>query len=366
MFPRLASLLILGLCSAGALAADGTYRPSFQPDLLKGPPPGPPNQVMVLGSPHLSGLPKTFTREHLEPLLEPLLARLQAWQPTAIAVENLSGMQCDFMRRNPARYADSVEIYCIDPAPAHAATGLDVPSANAEMERLLADWPKAPTPAQRRRLAAVFLAAGENGSAVVQWLRLPSDERRAADSLTPELVQFLDRRLARRDEAGMIAGVLAARLGLERLWSVDDHTADTPVPKDREKAYGAALQAAWDNPATTARLVADEALHAHLSRPDGLLALYRNYNAADTAMTVYHSDFGAALGEPSPEAFGRNYLGYWETRNLRMVANMRDVLGQHPGTRMLTIVGASHKGYYEAYLNQMHDVPLVSTDVVLR
>ncbi|NWJ53241.1 MAG: hypothetical protein HXX14_20540, partial [Bacteroidetes bacterium] len=56
----------------------------------------------------------------------------------------------------------------------------------------------------------------------------------------------------------------------------------------------------------------------------------------------------------------------WETRNLRMVANMRDVLGQQPGTRMLTIVGASHKGYYEAYLNLMHDVQLVSSDEVLR
>ncbi|MGX8273265.1 hypothetical protein ACWQV9_11330 [Brevundimonas diminuta] len=49
-----------------------------------------------------------------------------------------------------------------------------------------------------------------------------------------------------------------------------------------------------------------------------------------------------------------------------MVANIRDVLGRYPGTRMLTIVGASHKGYYEAYLNQMHDVRLVSSDAVLR
>ena len=49
-----------------------------------------------------------------------------------------------------------------------------------------------------------------------------------------------------------------------------------------------------------------------------------------------------------------------------MVANIRDVLSQHPGRRMLAIVGASHKGYYEAYLNQMHDVRLVSADTVLR
>lgn len=366
MFPRLASFLILGLCSTGAFAADATYRPDFHPDQLKGPPAGRPNQVLVLGSPHLSGLPKTFTPDLLQPLLEPLLQRLQAWQPNVIAVENLSGLQCDFMRRYPSRYAESVETYCIDPAPARAATGLDVPAANAEMERLLAQWPDTPTPAQRRRLAAVCLAAGEHGSALVQWLRLPPQERRAADSLTPELVQFLDKRKTRRDEAGMIAAVLAARLGLERLWQVDDHTADTPTAKDKEKAYGAALQAAWDNPATTARFAADEVLYANLAKPGGMLALYRDYNAAGTAMTVYRSDFGAALVEPSTEGFGRTYVGYWETRNLRMVANMRDVLGQHPGSRMLTIVGASHKGYYEAYLNQMHDVQLVSADAVLQ
>ncbi|WP_423164195.1 DUF5694 domain-containing protein [Stenotrophomonas maltophilia] len=362
MFPRFASLLFLALCSSSALANDAAYRPAFHPDQLKGPPAGRPNEVLVLGSPHLSSLPETFTPA----MLEPLLQRLEAWRPTAIAVENLSGLQCDFMRRNPARYAESVADYCVDPAPAQAATGLDVPSANVEMERLLADWPKAPTAAQRRRLAAVFLAAGESSSAVVQWLRLPREERRASDSLTPELVQFLDTRMARRNEAGLVAGVLAARLGLERLWSVDDHTADSPTPESQQKAYAAAIRGAWDNSFVKARRAADERLEANLAQPDGLLAMYRAYNAPEAAMVAFNSDFGATLVEPSPEGFGRNYVGYWETRNLRMVANMRDILGQHPGTRMLTIVGASHKGYYEAYLNLMHDVQLVSSDEVLR
>ena len=362
MFPRFASLLLLALCSSNALATGTAYRPAFHPDQLKGPPAGRPNEVLVLGSPHLSSLPETFTPA----MLEPLLQRLEAWRPTAIAVENLSGLQCDFMRRNPARYAESVADYCVDPAPAQAATGLDVPSANVEMERLLADWPKAPTAAQRRRLAAVFLAAGESSSAVVQWLRLPREERRASDSLTPELVRFLDTRMTRRNEAGLVAGVLAARLGLERLWSVDDHTADSPTPESQQKAYAAAIRGAWDNAFVKARRAADERLGANLVQPEGLLAMYRAYNAPETAMVAFNSDFGATLVEPSPEGFGRNYLGYWETRNLRMVANMRDVLGQHPGTRMLTIVGASHKGYYEAYLNLMHDVQLVSSDEVLR
>lgn len=249
MFPRLASFLILGLCSSGAFAADATYRPSFHPDQLKGPPAGRPNEVLVLGTPHLSGLPKSFQPA----LLEPLLQRLVAWKPELIATEDLSGLQCDFMRRYPARYAESVATYCFDTTAAQAATGLDVPTANTQAEHLLATWPDEPTPAQRRRLAALFLAAGERGSAQVQWLRLPASERKGGDGLTPALVEILEKGLVRRNETHLIAAEVAARLGQERLWAVDDHTADSPTPAEDEAAASAAITGAWNNTHSRAR-----------------------------------------------------------------------------------------------------------------
>jgi predicted esterase YcpF (UPF0227 family) len=49
-----------------------------------------------------------------------------------------------------------------------------------------------------------------------------------------------------------------------------------------------------------------------------------------------------------------------------MAANIRDAIGLQPGSRTLVIVGASHKGYLEAYLNQMHDVRIVPALQVLR
>ncbi|KRA80849.1 hypothetical protein ASD76_16635 [Altererythrobacter sp. Root672] len=337
------------------------YRPAFRPDQLKGPPAGRPNEVLVLGTQHLSEMPDTF-----EPaLLDPLLDRLAGWRPEAIAIERVSGLQCDALRRYPSRYAASVKDYCYDPSAAGLATGLDVHAANAEAERLLAAWPSAPSAAQRRNLAAVFLAAGEPVSALVQWLRLPAEERREGDGLNAELVASLNRMKDLRNEDSLIAAPLAARLGLDRLWSVDDHSADSPGPADQE-AYEAAIMQAWDNPATKARIEEDKQLQAGLSQPDGLMAMYRAVNAPQTAELAYQSDFGAAFTEPSTQGFGRAYLGYWETRNLRMVANIRDVLGQHPGSRLLAIVGASHKGYYEAYLNQMHDVQLVDANTLLR
>lgn len=351
---------LLAAASAGSAASAQSYHPPFAPSTLKRSAPGAPNAVMVLGTPHLSGLPAGFQPGALAPLLD----RLAAWQPQIITVEALSGAQCDFLRRYPARYSDTVEGYCWDPAPARAATGLDVPAATAEADRLLASWPADPTPAQRRHLAAVFLAAGDQASALVQWLRLPAAERHAGDGLDATLAARLDNLQGRHDETMLIAATLAARLGLERVYPVDDHTADAPTPD--EKTYTEVITKAWDNPATAQRTAIDAKLDQHLATGDGLLALYRAENAPEMAKLVYDSDFGAALNERSPQAFGRGYVGYWETRNLRIAANIRDAIGLHPGVRTLVLIGASHKFYLESYLDQMHDVELVDTARVLR
>ncbi|MXP24751.1 hypothetical protein GRI39_01655 [Altererythrobacter indicus] len=360
-FAAARALIFLAIGFSGAAVAQN-YHPSFQPDRFDDRPAGSPNEVMVLASPHLSTLPDNFRPE----MTQPLVNRLVKWHPTAVAVENSSGLLCDAMQRQPARYdEETLNSYCFDTTEAHQASGLDVPTANADVEKILANWPDDPTPQQRRKLALLFLAAGEPASATVQWLRLPQQERRAEGQLTDTLATFLDRQTSRKNEVDLIAAQVAAKSGLERVWNVDDQSYYAGDMLDNE-AYGAALMKAWDNPATKARNAQSDALNANLGKADGLLDIYRAYNSPSYAIEAYHSDWGAALAEPSPEAFGRRYVAYWETRNLRMVANIREVLGRKPGTKLLAIVGASHKGYYEAYLNQMRDVKLVDVMQVLQ
>src|SRR5262245_20158635 len=183
-----------GLVCGIARAQD--YRPDFDPGSLKGPHAGTPNQILVLATPHLSGLPKSFKAADLQSLID----RLAAWQPQAIAIEAVSGPQCDFMRNYPDRYRESTESYCWDPSPAQQATGLNVPAATAEAERMLAKWPQSPTAADRRRLAALFLAGGERSSALVQWLRLSESDRHAGDGLDDALVTFLNTLRERSNE----------------------------------------------------------------------------------------------------------------------------------------------------------------------
>ena len=348
------------LIAVSGLAAAQGYKPDFDPSKLKGPASGKPNEVLVLGTPHLTQLPPAF----VPALIEPLNDRLARWAPDAIAIEGLSGVQCDFLRRYPQRYKETIASYCWDPAPARAATGLDVPEASVQATHMLAQWPAAPSPSQRRRLAALFLAGGEQASALVQWLRLPERERQAGDGLDTALVERLRKLEASRNENYLIAARLAARLGHEQVYAMDDHTADFATVD--EKAYGEAITKAWNNPASARRRRIDQELHARLDTPEGVMAMYRAYNARGAARLAFDGDFGAALKEASPQGFGRNYVGYWETRNLRMVANVRNVLTARPGIRMLVIVGASHKGYMEAYLHQMHDVRVADSVPWLR
>jgi len=351
--------LLLSTIMCGAAAAQD-YQPDFDPSKYKGPASGPVNEVLVLGTAHLSQLPKGFKPGNLQPLMD----RLAAWRPQMIAIEALSGPQCDHVRRFTRGYDDTFTTYCWDPAPARAATGLDVPAATDEATRLLAAWPATPTAAQRRQLAAVFLAGGEPASALVQWLRLPASERIPGDRLDAALVSVLTGLEQKTSENYLIASRLAAQLGHERVYPMDDHTADSA--NGDHQAYGAALTKAWDNPATAQRSKTDDPLHDGATSPDGVMAMYRASNAPGQGKLIFDSDFGAAMNEPSPQRYGRNYLGYWETRNLRMASNIRDALGVAPGKRMLVVVGQSHKAYLEAYLHQMHDVRIVDAMPVLR
>jgi len=48
-----------------------------------------------------------------------------------------------------------------------------------------------------------------------------------------------------------------------------------------------------------------------------------------------------------------------------MAANIVEAAGNRPDAKVLVIVGASHKPYFEAYLDQMHHIELVDVDEVL-
>lgn len=323
---------------------------------------GPRTQVLVLGSVHLSQLPEgaDFEPESLQPVLQ----RLVAYKPEVITIEALSGETCDLWARHPVMYPPEYgDRYCPDTQAAEAATGLDVPAAIAEVQRTLKTWPETPTPAQRRHLAALFLAAGDPASALVQWLQLPDAERRAGDGLNDALAQDLRAKEDKKDESYQIAARVAARLGLQRVYPVDYHSGENFDIGGTPQAYGKAIQALWDRAAPRAKPMRDH--QAALARQGDMLALYRAINNPENQQITIESDFAAALRDTSPQQFGQRYVAGWEARNLRMVSNIRLAFGDHPGTRVLAIVGATHKPWFDSLLGQMQGVDVVDAEQVL-
>ena len=320
--------------------------------------PGPHAKVLVLGSAHLSqGGP-----DKLDPAaLEPVLQRLAAYKPGIITIEALSGETCELLRRR-AIYKQ-VMGYCPDVTAARAATGLDGAAALDAIDATFKDWPAQPTPAQRRRLASVFLAAGEPASALVQWWQLPETERRAGDGLDDALVQAMRKREANANENYQVAARLAARLGLQRLHAVDDHVGDNLDIRD-EAAFEQAIRQAWAGASEEAKRAQERI--ADLRKRGDLLATYRAINAPDYLRPTIDADFGQALRDTSPQRFGRQYVGGWEARNLHMVANIRAAFREQPEARVLSVVGASHKPWFDALLGQMQGVELVDAEQVLR
>ncbi|QDQ74817.1 hypothetical protein FNZ56_09125 [Pseudoluteimonas lycopersici] len=320
--------------------------------------PGPRTQVLVLGTVHLSqGGPEKFDPAALQPVLQ----RLAAYKPDIITIEGLSGETCEVMRHRVA-YKQAIEDYCPDVAPAQAALGIDTWAALDQVDATLKAWPSQPAPSQRRHLAALFLAAGDPSSAMVQWLQLPDAERHAGDGLDDALAQGLRKRESGRNENVQIAARLAARLGLQRVFPVDDHTGDN-LDIDDEDAFGKAITEAWHG-ASAEALKSREHVDA-LHKSGDMLATYRAVNSPEVLRLAIASDFGQALAEPSPQRYGRQYVGGWETRNLRMAANVHATFREHPGARVLSVVGSSHKPWFDGLLEQMQGVDIVDAEQVL-
>lgn len=316
---------------------------------------GPRAQVLVLGTVHLSQQ-KSFKPASLQPVLD----RLVAFKPEIITIEALSGEECDLAARHPVKYGDD---YCASTDAAKTATGLDVPAALVEVGKTLKTWPSQPTPAQRRRLAALFMAANDRASALVQWLQVPEMERQPGDGLSAALVQMLSKIAVSNNEDYQIAAPLAARLGLQRVHAVDNHTGDNIAYTDRE-TFGKEIMAAWA--ADRAELDAHEKQTKLLVEASDLLPLYRYINGPDHLRVLAEANVKPALRAKSTTGNPQMWVHGWDIRNLRMVANIMETFREKPGARVLSIVGVSHKPWFDGWLGQLQAVDIVDVGTVLK
>ncbi len=318
-----------------------------------------PTEVLVLGTVHLAQMSeKHFDKSHLSIVLE----KIQNFSPDVIAVEAVNGRTCDEITRYKSLYPD-VQGYCFNNKPALEQLGMSRPESAAALEQVLRKWPKKPTSSDRRRLALLFLGAGEVWSGVLQWSKLSKDERIAKDGLSEQLVAKLNKGLNSQNENNLIGVELARRLDLDELAMIDDHTADYIYLNSPEELWST-VQAVWNSEHPKEKEMKDRQQQFWRSAEqvkDGYLFL----NSKEYQRFVIENDFGLATANSDGEGRARQYVAWWQVRGLRMAANLLEAAGNKPGAKVLVIVGASHKSYFDLYLDQMHDIEIVDIKEVL-
>jgi len=317
---------------------------------------GPRAQVLVLGTVHLRSMPASFNPASLDGVLD----KLVKFKPEIITIETESGEECDMVARHVAKYGAD---YCASVEAARLATGLDAPAAMAEADKMLKAWPEQATAAQRRRLAALFLASYDTASAYVQWLQLAETERRAGDGLNEVLIAQLTQTAKRNNESYQIAARLAARLGLQRVHAVDNHTGDRIDVADI-KAFVRSIESAWaaGNTGLNVRKKGED----ELTLTTDLLPLYRYINEPEGLRIYAEANIIPSMRAKSAEGYPQMWVAGWEIRNMRMVANIRETFRERPGARVLSVVGVSHKPWFDSWLRQLQGVDVVDAADVLK
>ena len=141
---------------------------------------------MIFGLDHLDTAPASFQVAWLEPVLY----HLRGYKPDLILTEAMSGEQVMGLEAYAAYHGDAGKY--AGPTLQMAKTAqadLLLTAAQALVQANELSQKGDLAPAQRRRLAGLFVAAVEPLSAAVQWLRLPAAERIGADGISPALAK---------------------------------------------------------------------------------------------------------------------------------------------------------------------------------
>jgi hypothetical protein len=205
------------------------------------------------------------------------------------------------------------------------------------------------------------LAGYELDSVALQWSYLTAQERDEDAVVPKDLRGVLDQRLQSRNEIVTIGIRLARALTLQSLVSIDDHQA-----ADAEtKLLPRLVEAFKTNPvlstamkSTTLYADSGKLLRESFEKGDAL-PYYRDVNSLGFGTKDVDLQWGSFLRSKLADQIDRSHLALWEVRNLQIAANIRRLTADHPGGRVLVIIGAAHKPFLESYLQQMADVDVV-------
>ncbi len=324
----------------------------------------PPTKVMVLGVWHLDAASSKFQTAWLEPVL----CRLRAYNPQVILTEALPGEQVMGLDAYAPYHGDAgkyagptLEMAKTAQADLHLSAAQALVKADSLAEKGTL------SPAERRHLAALFVAAAEPFSATVQWMRLDTADRIAQDDISTSLAKRLTQFTKLRNEITSIAARLAADVGLERVYGSGDHASDVALPdnKDMQAAVAAepGLKDLFNHNTKAFRAFPEDTMK--LGSADQVMPMFKWKNSPRFAELDADAQWFSMLRSTKMGKVGRQRVAAWEAQNLQMAVAIREATASIAGGRALLVVGAAHKPFIEAYLRMFTDIEIVSVPDML-
>jgi hypothetical protein len=324
----------------------------------------PKTKVMVLGIWHLDAASSKFQVAWLEPIL----CRLRLYNPQVILTEALAGEQVMGLDAYAAYHGDAGKY--AGPTLEMAKTAqaeLHLSAAQALVKADSLALKGSLNPAQRRYLAALFVAAAEPFSATVQWMRLGAADRIAQDGISASLAKRLIRFAELRSEISSIAARLAADVGLERVYGAGDHASDAVLPNhnDMQEAVNAepGLKDLFNHNTAAFHAVPEDTMK--LSSASQVMPMFKWKNSARFGELDADAQWFSMLRSTKMGKIGRQRVAAWEAQNLQMAVAIREATAPIAGGRALLVVGAAHKPFIEAYLRMFTDIEIVSVPDML-
>ncbi len=324
----------------------------------------PPGEILVLGTRHLSDIKGKYDPSILAALME----RLEQFKPDLIAVEALRGQDIAAMELQPARHSDALNPY----AYTQRALG------GIAQARLAINWGMAQDAVDAgmvvdqsddSRADAIlhYLAAYDYYSALLTWYRGTAEFKAGFSESNGQIADDFAKRLESTNEYYSMALPLAAKLGHDRLYPVDDHFDDGTMEAAVQTMEGGwdAMMALYGDLENHPFLVEGNSRFEAAAGAGDVLPYYQWLNLPETGVRDVAFQWDPLMSKDIESRIGSARLAAWETRNLRMASHLSELMIANPGKRVLYIVGSGHKPILDRLFSGMNWIRVVPAAEVL-
>jgi hypothetical protein len=311
--------------------------------------------VLILGTPHLNHMPEGFDPSHLDEVL----ATLEKKKFDLIAIESMSGERINEMNgRQLPFWKDVLEPFVaarIETGQKYQILfGMSYSEAVEKRSQILKQ--NTLDEVDRESLLKSYLCTYDNWSALLQYNQLQNPQH-----LPDNAREHLEKLGRSWNEINLIAVKLGVRMNLHSLYPIDDLDDEArlflfkPEFMDEFQTLGSVIEKAMNHPVF---VKSNEMEGLAISKKD-FFNLYQYLNSEEYTQGDFDAQWKIwfETNLPSKGDIARYYL--WEMRNLRITANIAELIALNPGKKILVIIGASHKSFVEKYLGQMPKVELM-------